>query len=196
MMHFETSKLEDIFYEPARNIQGNVFNCSMVGVNEPICSVISVVVRNQQKSISMVTKLLRTYFRWLIFIRSGSGSMPIRRQAITWTNADVLSIWRPGMTCREIIVKIQKTAKENTFQDFVCKIRTILFMHQCINLHHPKMYKWEFWNYINIKPWIWLLIHGLTPKAGYRNSGLNEAMNKKLHLTWIIYNYLSMPDLS
>ena len=42
-----------------------------------------------------------------VIIGSGNGLSPIRRQTITWTNADSLSIEPLGTNFSEILIKIQ-----------------------------------------------------------------------------------------
>ena len=53
-----------------------------------------------------------------VSIASGSGLWPVRRQAITWTNADLLSIGSLGTNLSEIGIKntkrfIHKNASAN-----------------------------------------------------------------------------------
>ena len=67
-----------------------------------------------------------------VIIGSCNGLAPIWCQAITWTNADLLSIVPPGLQWnfnKIIMINIL----ENAFQNVVCKIAAILSMPQCVN---------------------------------------------------------------
>ena len=62
---------------------------------------------------------------WVI-IASGNGLSPFRHQAITWTNADSLSIGPLGTNSSEIRIKIPKLfIHENAFEIVVCEMSAI-----------------------------------------------------------------------
>ena len=54
-------------------------------------------------------------------IASGNGLSPVRRQAITWANAALLSIGPLGINFREIRIEMKKNViHENAFETVVC----------------------------------------------------------------------------
>ena len=56
-----------------------------------------------------------------IIIASGNGLLPVQRQAITWTNAYLLSIGHSGTKLNEILIKIQTfSVKKMHFKNVVC----------------------------------------------------------------------------
>ena len=74
----------------------------------------------------------------IVKIGSGNGLLPDRQQAITWTNADLLSIGSLGTKLIDIFIykKIPNFSfKKNAFTQVVCKMVVILFTPQCVNLY-------------------------------------------------------------
>ena len=60
-------------------------------------------------------------------IDSGNGLSPVRRQAITWTNADLPSIGPSETIVNEIWIRNSNISiHENAFEHVVCKLVTIL----------------------------------------------------------------------
>ena len=56
-----------------------------------------------------------------VSIGSDNGLPPIRRQAIIWTNAGLLSIGPLGINLSEILIKIQNFLFQNAYDNIVCK---------------------------------------------------------------------------
>ena len=74
-----------------------------------------------------------------VIIGSDNGLWPVRRQAITWTNADILSIRPLGTNFSEIQIKIffiHKNASEN----IVGEMATLLSRGRWVNTY----FSWEF----------------------------------------------------
>ena len=70
-------------------------------------------------------------------IASGNGLSPVRRQAITWANAALLSIGPLGINLREIRIEMKKkiVIHENAFETVVCEMDAILSMGRCVNVY-------------------------------------------------------------
>ena len=64
-------------------------------------------------------------------IASGNGLMPVRRQAITWTIADLLKIEPRETNYGEILIKLQRCWLKKTCMNF---LSAILSMPQCVNM--------------------------------------------------------------
>ena len=65
------------------------------------------------------------YSQWIItswFTNHLFGAKPIRRQAITWTSAGLLSVELLGTNFSEIWIKIQIFIQENAIENVVCQI--------------------------------------------------------------------------
>ena len=58
---------------------------------------------------------------------SGNGLAPVRRQVITWTNADLLYIGSLGTNFSEIGMEIPKCYLKTAFKNVVCEMAAILF---------------------------------------------------------------------
>ena len=72
---------------------------------------------------------------WISF-GSDNGLAPKRRQAITWTNADLLSIGPKGTNFSEIWIEIQKIViHENAFENIVCKMVAILSKERWVDFN-------------------------------------------------------------
>ena len=71
-----------------------------------------------------------------VSIGSGNGLSPVRRQAITWTNADLSSIRPLGRTFSENSNKNSDNfVKENAFYDVVCEMAAILSRRRWVDIH-------------------------------------------------------------
>ena len=68
---------------------------------------------------------------WVI-IGSGTGLLPVRHQANTWTNDDLLWVWPLRRNFSEIIKNIKPFLTKNAFRYVVCKMSAILFSPQCV----------------------------------------------------------------
>ena len=68
---------------------------------------------------------------WII-IGSGNGLSPVRRQGITGTDADLLSIGSSGTNFSEIRVKIQ-TFHKNAFKNVFCETAAILSREEWVS---------------------------------------------------------------
>ena len=62
----------------------------------------------------------------LVIIGPGNGLSPGRRQAITWTNAGLLSIGPLRTSFSAIRIEIQVFIDENAFENIVCEMADIL----------------------------------------------------------------------
>ena len=71
-----------------------------------------------------------------ISIGSGNGLSPVRRQAITWTNAGFLSIGTLGTNLSEIW-NTNIFNHENAFESIVCEMVAILFRGRWVNSLKP-----------------------------------------------------------
>ena len=71
----------------------------------------------------------------LTIIDSDNGLSPGRRQAIVWTNAGILLIGPLGTNFNDILIGIKTFKKifiqENTFENVVCEMSSILSRPQC-----------------------------------------------------------------
>ena len=84
--------------------------------------------------LKLISPLCRIYatVNW-VSIGSDNGLSPVRRQAITWTNADLLSIGPFRTNFSEVWIKNTKLfIQENAFEKVVWKMAAILFWHQCV----------------------------------------------------------------
>ena len=63
----------------------------------------------------------------------GNGLSPVRCQAITWTNADLLSIEPLGTNFSESRIEMQKKNHENSFENVVYKMAAILLRENEFN---------------------------------------------------------------
>ena len=77
----------------------------------------------------------------LTIIGSHNGLLPGRRQAIIWTNAEILLIGPPGTNFSEISIEIYTFSfifefefEENTFENVIWKMAAILSPPQCVKL--------------------------------------------------------------
>ena len=68
---------------------------------------------------------------------SGNGLSPVKCQAITWTNADLLLIELSGTNFSEIQIKIEDFSfiKKNAFENVVCEMTAILSSGHEFNAH-------------------------------------------------------------
>ena len=64
----------------------------------------------------------------LTIIGSDNGLLPVRHQAVTWTNASLLSIWLVRTICSEIIF-----IQENAYENVVCRNGGHFFQGRCVN---------------------------------------------------------------
>ena len=75
-----------------------------------------------------------------VSIGSDNSLSPVRRQAITWTNADLLTIGTLGTKFSEIEIKIQTfsftSVHKNAFGNVVCETATILSRGDELNSVH------------------------------------------------------------
>ena len=71
----------------------------------------------------------------LTTIGSDNGLVPVRRQAIIWTHARILSIGPLGTSFSEFffIPNSYICIQENAFETVVCEMATILSPPQCVN---------------------------------------------------------------
>ena len=69
----------------------------------------------------------------LIIIGSDNGLSPGRRQAIIWTNAEILLIGPEGTKFSEILNEIHIYHSRNAFENVVWKMVAILSRRQCVN---------------------------------------------------------------
>ena len=71
-------------------------------------------------------------------IELGNGLLPVQRQAITWTNAGILSTGSRGITSVKMKFAVKCESKYNSFysrnefENGGCKMTDILFRPQCI----------------------------------------------------------------
>ena len=63
-----------------------------------------------------------------VIFGSDNGLSPVRHQAIIWTNAGILLIRNLGTNFSEIL-----NIQENTFENVVCEMATILYRPKCAN---------------------------------------------------------------
>ena len=76
---------------------------------------------------SLINQLISPYCRIYASVNrvgngSGNGLSPVRRQAITWTNADLLLIGLLGTNFSEISIGILSFSfKKNAFENVVCQ---------------------------------------------------------------------------
>ena len=78
------------------------------------------------------------YMEWLI-IGPGNGLVPNRRQAITWTNADLLAIVSLGTNFRERWIEMQKKkSKKNAIENIVCPERPYLLRPKYVIVIQPQ----------------------------------------------------------
>ena len=69
----------------------------------------------------------------LTIIGSDNGLWPGRRQAIIWTNAEILLIRTLERNFCETLSEIQYIfIQENTFENVICEMATILSQPQCV----------------------------------------------------------------
>ena len=74
----------------------------------------------------------------LTIIGSDNGLSPGRRQAIIWTNAEILLIGHLGKNFSGILIEIHTFSfKENAFENVVWKTAAILSRPQCVNSLAP-----------------------------------------------------------
>ena len=75
---------------------------------------------------------------------SDNGLSPVRRQAITWANAHLLSIGPLGTNCREIRIKTQKHfIQENVFENVLGETAFILSRGRWVKSN-------QSWSWVNI----------------------------------------------
>ena len=67
---------------------------------------------------------------------SGNGLSPVRRQGITWTNGDSLSIGPVGININEMLIE-NLFIEEDAFRNVVCEMAAILSRSQYVNLDGP-----------------------------------------------------------
>ena len=66
---------------------------------------------------------------------SDNGLMPVQRQAIIWTNADLLSIGPLGTKFSDILIKIQNfSLMKMCLKNGVCEMVAILSRSECVKL--------------------------------------------------------------
>ena len=87
---------------------------------------------------------------------SDNGLSPIRRQAIIWTNDDILSIRPYGTHFNEILFEIQKFSfKKMHSKIIVCEMAAILSRPQCVEMlviHRDiKYYAWHACNLLGAR---------------------------------------------
>ena len=72
-------------------------------------------------------------------IGSDNGLSPGRRQAIIWTNAGILLIGPIGTNFNEIFYRNSCIfIQENSFENVVCEMASILYRPQCVNSLFPE----------------------------------------------------------
>ena len=82
-------------------------------------------------------------------IRSGNGLSPARRQALTWTNAGLLSIEPNRTNVREIWTSILKFSVQKMQMEIsFAKMSIILFWPQCAQIHCGFNKQGWFWQKI------------------------------------------------
>ena len=81
----------------------------------------------------------------LTIIGPDNGLSPGRRQAIIWTNAGILLIGPWGTNFSEISIGIHTSIfiQENSFENGVCEMASILSRPQCVKMQ-PKIFIWWF----------------------------------------------------
>ena len=72
-----------------------------------------------------------------VSIVSDNGLLPIRHQAILWTNAGVLSIGPIRTNFSEILIKIKIFIHKNASENIVCEMVAILSRGNWINMLTP-----------------------------------------------------------
>ena len=82
----------------------------------------------------------------LTIIVSDNGLSPGRRQAIVWTNAEILLIGRPRTYFIEILIEIQIFPLTNMLENAVCEMLSILSRPQCV-LKRNLQKNIHVWNY-------------------------------------------------
>ena len=74
-----------------------------------------------------------TPYAWVnsVIIGKGNGLLPVKRQAITWTNPDLLSNTHIGTNFIGSLIKLKKKFyQENAFEYVICKMSSIFFRSQ------------------------------------------------------------------
>ena len=90
---------------------------------------------------------------WVI-IGSGNVLSPVRRQAITWTNADLLSITPLGTNFGEILINGQNVLLiKMHLKMSSAKRRPFCLRAQCVNRTAPSHKQhWGYWSYNTLRP--------------------------------------------
>ena len=94
---------------------------------------------------------MRIYLYWVI-IASGNGLSPVRQQAITWTNADILSIGPPGANFPEIWIKVPLFS----FKEMPLKMSSAKCRPFCSDMHELNSVYIRNWdsNIISSVAWV------------------------------------------
>ena len=71
----------------------------------------------------------------MVNIGSENGLSPVRRQAITWTNPDSLSVGHVGTIICEILIKIQTSSSKKTYLKMAAKRQPFYYKFFKLNLH-------------------------------------------------------------
>ena len=98
----------------------------------------------------------------LTIIGSDNGLSPGRRQAIIWTNAELLLNGSLGTNFHEILIEIL----ENVFENVVCEMASILSRPQCVKSNVPGYISTPR-PHLVLTLWLWPLI--LCPRVANRN---------------------------
>ena len=117
---------------------------------------------------------------WVI-IGSGNGLSPDRRQAITWTNADLLSIGLLGTYFSEIWIGILSFSfKKMQLKMLSAKMSAILSRGRWVNGLVPSWWQAITWTNVDLIPW-----HHVA-SLGHNELKLSYVIKKRLFLKLII----------
>ena len=97
----------------------------------------------------------------LIITGSDNGLSPGQRQAIIWTNAEILLIGPLGTNFSEIVIEIRTFSfSKNALANVACEMVSILLRPQCVNeaAVQKKNIEWMWLNLPLIKCVIYLLV--------------------------------------
>ena len=121
----------------------------------------------------------------LTIIVADNGLSPDRRQAIIWTNAEILSIWTN-------LNKLQWNLKwnsyifiqENALGNVVCEMAAILSWPQCVNTTTSLVAKVEWNNMISIN---WFMTYDII-RIDYQNlKKIKQYFDYKIIILLVIY---------
>ena len=129
----------------------------------------------------------------LAIIGSDNGLSPGRRQAIFWTNAEILSIGPLGTNFSENFNRNSNIfIPENTFESVVCETAAILSRPQCVNIPGQLLCLWGslyrkayvcnlrpqaspwFQGLLASLPWILVALRGWWPNINRMQQGIHN----------------------